>query len=550
MTVADILALLGGIGLFLFGMNIMSTGLRSAAGDNLQTILERATKNKIMSIVIGLGMTVLIQSSSATDMMVIGFVNSGMMNLAQAIGVIMGANIGTTITAKITVFNRSTYTPLLILIGAVMYLFIKKRTWKYIGSIILGFGMLFEGITLMKAAILPLSETPGFSSFLSALNNPLIAFLFGVGFTALLQSSSSSTVIFQAFAVQGLLSYNMAVYLIIGAAIGSVTPNLLASLTANRNGKRSAILNLLFNLFRAGIIVVLINVFPRILTWIQALSPNDIGRQIANTHTIFAIIAVVIEFFFTKQIIALTYRIIPKKPEETQAEEERSLIYMDRTSTTVPTIVVLRQAQLEIARMGRIAADNLRDALTCFFDYDEDLPDAVRDREVTVSILNGSISDRMVLLRRYELSKSHMRRMSMMTVATTDIGRLSDHAINIISYAEQMDSKNIMLSDEAENELKEMAEATMETVRLSLEIFATENYDRLDQLEEFESRVDDLQKMLIDHHVDRLMDSECEPLAGVIFSDIVTDLERCSDHAVNIAYALKERPNQVIHLKS
>ncbi len=547
MSVADILALLGGIGLFLFGMNIMSTGLRSAAGDNLQTILERATKNKIMAIVIGLGMTVLIQSSSATDMMVIGFVNSGMMNLTQAIGVIMGANIGTTITAQITAFNLSTFTPILILIGAVMYLFIKKRTWKYIGSIILGFGMLFEGITLMKAAILPLSETVWFSSFLTALSNPLIAFLFGVGFTALLQSSSSSTVIFQAFAVQGLLSYNMAVYLIIGAAIGSVTPNLLASLTANRNGKRSAILNLLFNLIRAGIIVVLINVFPQILNWIQNLSPYDIGRQIANTHTIFAIIAVVIEAFFTKQIIALTYRIIPKKPEETQAEEDRSLVYMDRTSTTVPTIVVLRQAQLEIAKMGRIAADNLRDALSCFFDYDEDLLNVVREREVTVSILNGSISDRMVLLRRYELSKSHMRRMSMMTVATTDIGRLSDHAINIIGYAEQMDNKNISLSEDAENELKEMAEATMETVRLSLEIFATENYDKLDRLEELESRVDDLQKILIDSHVDRLMNSECEPLAGVIFSDIVTDLERCSDHAVNIAYALKERPNQVIH---
>ncbi len=547
MTVADILALLGGIGLFLFGMNIMSTGLRSAAGDNLQSILERATKNKIMAIVIGLGMTVLIQSSSATDMMVIGFVNSGMMKLTQAIGVIMGANIGTTITAQITAFNLSTYTPLLLLIGALMYLFIKKRFWKYIGSIIMGFGMLFEGITLMKAAILPLSETPAFASFLTALSNPLIAFLFGVGFTALLQSSSSSTVIFQAFAMQGLLSYNMAVYLIIGAAIGSVTPNLLASLTANRNGKRSAILNLLFNLFRAGIIVVIINVFPRILLWIQALSPNDIGRQIANTHTIFAIIAVVIEFFFTKQIIALTYKIIPKKPEETQTEEDRSLVYMTGTSHSVPTSVVLRQAQLEITRMGRIAADNLRDALSCFFDYDENLVEKVREREVTVSILNGSISDNMVLLRRYELSKTHMRRMSMMTIATTDIGRLSDHAINIIGYAEQMDSKNIVLSNDAMRELKEMADATMDIVRLSLEIFSTEDYDRLDRLEELESSVDDLQKMLIDNHVNRLMNSECDPLAGVFFSDITTDLERCSDHAINIAYALKERPNQVIH---
>ncbi len=547
MTVADILALFGGIGLFLFGMNIMSSGLRNAAGDKLQGILERATKNKFMAILVGLGMTMLIQSSSATDMMVIGFVNSGMMKLTQAIGVIMGANIGTTITAQITAFNLSTYTPLLMLIGAVMYLFIKKRFWKYIGSIIAGFGMLFEGLTIMKEAILPLSETPAFSSFLMALNNPLLAFLFGVGFTALLQSSSSSTVIFQAFAIQGLLSYNMAVYLIIGAAVGSVTPNLLASLTTNRNGKRSAILNLLFNLFRAGIIVVIINVFPRLLVWIQALSPYDIGRQIANTHTIFAVIAVVIEFFFTKQIIALTYKIIPKKPEETQTEEDRALVYMDQTSKTIPASIVLTQAQLEITRMGRIAADNLQEALSCFFNYDENLLESVREREVTVSILNGSISDRMVLLRRYELSKTNMRRMSMMTIATTDIGRVSDHAINIIGYAEQMDSQHVELSAEAATELREMADATLEIVRLSLQIFSSEDYDLLDHLEDLESRVDDLQKMLIDNHVDRLMNSECNPLSGVIFSDIVTDLERCSDHAINIAYALKERPNQVIH---
>ncbi len=545
MSIAVIFALLGGIGLFLFGMTIMSTGLRNACGDNLQTILEKATTNKYMAILVGLGMTMVIQSSSATDVMVIGFVNSGMMKLTQAIGVIMGANIGTTITAQITAFNLSTFTPLMIFIGAIMYLFIKKRFWKHIGSIILGFGMLFEGITIMKSAIEPLAENPAFASFLSALSNPWIAFLFGIGFTALLQSSSSSTVIFQAFAIQGLLSYQMAVYLIIGAAIGSVTPNLLASLTANRNGKRTAVLNLLFNGIRAGIIVALINIFPQILTWIQALSPNDIGRQIANTHTIFAVIAVVIEMFFTKQIIALTYRIIPKRPEETKAEEDRSLMYMTRTAQ-VPTIVVLRQAQLEITRMGRIAADTLQDALQCFFHYEEDLAEKVREERETVKILNGAISERMVGLRRFDMSKANMRRMSMMTVATTDMGRLADHANNIVGYAEQLQGKGATLSDTAAAELHDMADTTMEAVRLSLEIFSTENYDKLDVLELLESQVDDFQKMLIDSHVTRLMNSECDPVSGVVFSDIVTDLERCSDHAINIAYAMKERQNQAL----
>ena len=208
------------------------------------------------------------------------------MTLAQAIGVIMGANIGTTITAQITAFDISTFAPLLLFGGAVMYLFLKKNLIKHIGSVIMGFGMLFEGITLMKSAIAPLAESPAFSDFLSQLNNPALALVFGVAFTALLQSSSSSTVIFQAFAVQGLLSYDVSVYLVIGAAIGSVTPNLLAGLTANREGKRSAILNLVFNLFRAGILIVLINIFPQIPDFIQSLSPADIGRQIANTHTI------------------------------------------------------------------------------------------------------------------------------------------------------------------------------------------------------------------------------------------------------------------------
>ena len=307
MSIAGIFSLLGGVGLFLLGMTIMSSGLKNACGENLQTILEHATKNKFIAILVGLGMTMLIQSSSATDVMVIGFVNSGMMNLAQAIGVIMGANIGTTITAQITAFNLSTFTPMLLFIGAILYLFMKKNLVKHVGSIIMGFGMLFQGITIMKAAIAPLSQSEGFISFLSTLSSPALALIFGVAFTALLQSSSSSIVIFQAFAVQGLLEYDVAVYLVIGAAIGSVTPNLLASLTANRNGKRCAILNLIFNLIRAGILIAIINIFPMFLDFIQGLSPNDIGRQIANTHSIFAIIAVVIEVFFTKQIIKLSY---------------------------------------------------------------------------------------------------------------------------------------------------------------------------------------------------------------------------------------------------
>ena len=240
MTPAQFLSLLGGVGLFLFGMTIMSTGIKNSCGDKLQVILEKATANKYVAVFVGLALTMIIQSSSATDVMVIGFVNSGLMNLAQAIGVIMGANIGTTVTAQITAFNISTFTPLLLFAGAIMYLFFKRNIVRHIGSVIMGFGMLFEGVSIMKVAIKPLSETQFFIDFMTTLKNPAIAFIFGVIFTSIMQSSSSAIVIFQAFCVQGLIGFDVAIYLIIGAAIGSVTPNILASLTANRNGKRTA----------------------------------------------------------------------------------------------------------------------------------------------------------------------------------------------------------------------------------------------------------------------------------------------------------------------
>lgn len=377
MSIADVFSLLGGVGLFLFGMTMMSSGLKNACGENLQQILEKATKNKYIAILIGIGVTMLIQSSSATDVMVIGFVNSGMMTLSQAVGVIMGANVGTTITAQITAFDLASDAPLILFIGVILYLFVKQRLVKHFGEIIMGFGMLFVGISIMKAAILPLSETETFIRFMTNLDNPAIALLFGIGFTALLQSSSSSTVIFQTFAVDGILNFNTVAYLVIGAAIGSVTPNILASLTTNRNGKRSALLNLIFNIFRAVILIALINIFPQILTWIQSLSPNDIGRQIANMHTIFAIIAVVVEMPFTDQIIKLTEKIIPLKEEESETLEERKLKYMVNLGT-LPQGVAIAQAHKEVTRMGRIAAKNLRNSVRCFFNYKPELADSVR----------------------------------------------------------------------------------------------------------------------------------------------------------------------------
>ena len=541
MTAFEFFSLLGGVGLFLYGMTIMSTGLKNACGERLRTILEYATKNKMVSVLVGVAVTMLIQSSSATDVMVIGFVNSGMMTLGQAIGVIMGANIGTTITAQITAFNISAYAPLILFVGAVMYLFFKRNMTKYIGCIIMGFGMLFEGVSLMKSAIAPLAQTPAFIAFISGLENPLVTVIFGVAFTALLQSSSSATVIFQAFAMEGIITFHTAAYLCIGAAIGSVTPNILASLTSSRNGKRTALLNLLFNLFRAAFLMCLLAIFPRILDLIQSLSPDNVGRQIANTHTIFAIVAVLVMLPFTDKIVKLSQVILPLKPEENRSVEERKLIYMTQPGDIAPA-AALNQAHKEIVRMGKIAQDNLRMSVVCFFDPDDEKAELVEETEDTVNYLERAILAKLVELRTPDMHQQDLELVYRMTLTVSDIERLSDHAENIIEYAAQVHSGKARITPAAMKELRSMTELALQSVDLCLSIFESKDYSRLPEAEALEEQVDRARETLTQNHIKRLMDSNCEPQGGVVFNDMITDLERCSDHAINIAASLYMDP--------
>lgn len=543
MTAAEIFKLLGGVGLFLFGMTIMSSGLKNAAGEQMRVILEHATKNRVVAVIVGIGVTMVIQSSSATDMMVIGFVSSGLMTLAQAVGVIMGANIGTTITAQITAFNLATFAPLILFVGAIMYLFMKKRLVKHIGEIILGFGMLFLGISIMKESIIPLSQSRSFISFLSTLSNPFIAVIFGVTFTALLQSSSSSTVIFQAFTVQGLLDYNVALYLCIGAAIGSVTPNLLASLTTNRDGKRTAFLNLIFNLIRTAILMLLLAAFPAIPDLIRGLTPNDIGRAVANAHTFFAITAVIIELPFAGLIVRLAQRLLPLRPEETRHTEERKLVFMLPDShDTVPSVAI-SQARKEILRMGQFARDNLARAVDCFFTRSDETASEVEVTEDTINFMEHAITKALIHLRSLDLSDRDVHRVSMMMRVVSDIERLSDHAENIVEYMIKMKHDHAELSEEALAELKEIAQLSIYSIDFCLNIFANDSFDLIPQAEKIECDVDAMERRLVSNHIARLMESKCDPLGGVIFTDMVFDLERCSDHAINIACALSDHPS-------
>ena len=544
MTIWEMISMLGGVGLFLYGMTAMSTGLKNAAGDKLRGILERVTTNRVAAVLIGILVTVLIQSSSATDMMVIGFVNSGLMSLSQAIGVIMGANIGTTVTAQITAFNLTAFAPLLLFAGCVMNLFAKKATLRHIGSIILGFGMLFVGIGLIKTSISSLADEPVFISFLSTMDHPAAAVLFGIAFTALLQSSSSSVVIFQAFAVEGLLSYHQCVYLVIGAAVGSVTPNLLASLTTDRNGKRTALLNLFFNLLRAALLLTLITLFPAILEGIRSLSPNDVARQIANTHTLFAVFAVLVMLPFSDLLVRLSQRLLPLLPSEQRTQEQQRLVYLVNAEKNLP-VIALRQGMLEINRMGRIARDNLDTALQYFFDpAQSNLFVQVEANEQTVDYLNHAISDKLVQLRSLNLSDRDVFRLSKMMQVVSNYERVSDHAENIIEFAEKLKNAGGQISDAAMQELRVMGDAVLETLDVSMQVFEKEDFSLLPQAEALEQRVDDMQEQYVQNHINRLMTTACDPLGGVIFTDMCTDLERCSDQAINVATALTHMPKR------
>ncbi|MCR5451018.1 MAG: Na/Pi cotransporter family protein [Lachnospiraceae bacterium] len=537
MDLDNLFALVGGVGLFLYGMTLMSSGLQNVAGDKMREILESVTSNRFKSVLLGVLVTLLIQSSSATDMMVIGFVNSGIMQLTEALGVILGANIGTTVTAQVTAFDLTAFAPFLLFAGCIMYLFLKKPTIKYAGTIILGFGMLFVGVGMIKEAILPLADSPWFISFISKLSNPFLAVIFGVLFTALLQSSSSATVIFQAFAIQGLLDYKTAVYLVIGAAIGSVTPNILASLTTNRNGKRTALLNLEFNLFRAVFLSILIGIFPGILDLIQSISPDNIGRQIANTHTIFAITAVLVTMPFFTPLVKLTERIIPILPEENREREGKKLLYMVDPSHTLPA-VALRQAMLEVTRMGKMARNNLADSLESFFSKDHELEDKVFSTESIVDYLSHEITDKLVELRSQELSEIDKFRVSKLTLVVSNFERISDHAENIVEYKQKIGSGKEILTKSARKELKEMGQATLESIDASIAVFENEDFSLLPHAQELEEKVDNYQDEITTNHVRRLMKGKCDPMTGVVYTDIVTDLERCSDHGINIATAL------------
>jgi len=536
MDMLGIFMFLGGLGLFLYGMNVMSDGLELAAGDNLRVLLERMTKNRLLGVLVGAGVTAVIQSSSATTVMVVGFVNAGLMNLMQAIGVIMGANIGTTITAQILTLKISDYAPLILFVGAALFMFVKKKLAKNIGMVILGFGVLFVGLNMMGDAVAPLKENEGFVSILAAFDNPFLAVIIGAVFTAIIQSSSAAVGVTQAFAAQGIIGFDVAIFIIMGMNIGTCVTAVIASMSSNKASKRAALMHVVFNVLGTLIFGIAIYVLPVIKTFIVNMSPDDVARQVANLHLIFNVASTVLLFPFAKYIVKIVELIIPTGNEPKLAE--RRLVYLDKNITLTPSIAVT-QASREVCRMGRITIENFAKAVEAFFSMDSKLAKEVLEVEGTINYLNHQIAGCLVHIRALDLSPIDLEKLGMMFHVISDIERIGDHAENIAEYELIASDEKMRISVPALGELREMAEKTVEAINESMDIYEHELFDRLPIASALEEEVDDYQELLINNHVKRLMMDKCDPRGGVMFTDMVTDLERCADHAINIAYAIQ-----------
>jgi len=534
--IQNIFMVSGGLGLFLFGMQIMSDGLNNLAGDRMRAILERITSNRFLGVLVGTFITAIIQSSSATTVMLVGFVNAGLMTLVQAVSVSMGAAIGTTITAQIVALKIDPFAPFIIFTGFLMYVVFKKRNIKNTGYILLGFGILFFGMSTMGVPLKVFAAEPSFKSVLSAFENPFLAFSAGLIFTCVIQSSSAATgIIITLIGVgTGTITFHTAVFLTMGSNIGTCITAGLASLAANREGKRLALAYTLFKIIGTIILGSVLLIFPGILNWFETTWPDSPKTQVAMYHTMFNTTITVMLVGFTGQLAWLARKIIPESPNETA--NVKRLIYLDAGTFKIPSTAIT-QARRELSRMGQITVDNLKMSIESLFTKNIEKAEKVLEIEKTIDFLNNEITSWLVKIRGLGLSESDIEKAGRMLHTVADIERLGDHAENIAEYTLLLD-RGIKISPTALEELKTLSAESVKTVELALDIFSTTDETYLAEANRLEEQVDKLAKNCVESHIQRLKDEICDPRGGVIFTDMVIDLERCADHAINIAYSI------------
>ncbi|WP_308618798.1 Na/Pi cotransporter family protein [uncultured Eubacterium sp.] len=539
MGISNIISLLGGLGLFLFGMKYMSDGLNQVAGNKMRLLLEKLTRNRFKGFLLGVLVTAVIQSSSATTVMLMGFLNAGIMDLAQATGVIIGANIGTTITAVLIAIDVSAIAPFCIFIGTVMALFSKKQTQKFIGQIILGFGVLFFGLKYMSGpeAMGVLKTSAAFQTFITKANNPFLGLLIGFIMCSVLQSSSASIGVLQALAMTSasLMPMKFAIYLIIGINVGSAMPLFLSAIGAKTNAKRAAVIYFIFDFVGMLIFTPIALIFPQYAEWITTLSDNG-SVQVAIAHIIFKVVTAFVMLPFIKWVVKLSEVIIKPKEHDTRLRFE----FIDKKISNNPISTAL-QIGSEVERMARLVRHNFVIACEGFLVMDNSKQRELEENEELINWLNHNISDFMITVTSKEITGDVSEYIGKLFHVITDLERIGDHAENIMRRVTTAKEENYEFSDRGIAEFKEIYEVDLELLDRALGAFTNKHLTDAEehQLHYLEDTIDYLTLQAQDNHVQRLREKKCHTSSGVIFTKALQDLERVGDHSYNIAWAAR-----------
>lgn len=531
---AIVSGLIGGLGLFLFGMKLMGDGLENAAGEKLKSIIEKVTSNRIIGVLVGAFVTAIIQSSSATTVMVVSFVNAGLMNLVQAASIIMGANIGTTITAQMVSFNLEGIAPLVIGIGVIITLVAKNKKVRDIASILLGFGLLFLGMGMMSGAMKPVADSDIFKHFVVLVgDNIFLGILAGLLMTALVQSSSATTGILIALAASGAIKLNVALPIILGCNIGTCITALISAVGVSKTAKKAAIIHLLFNVIGTIIFIPFVGILVNI---VQSISPGSVARQVANAHTIFNITVTLILLPFINFLVLIANKILPGDDKV----EKKDTIYLDDKLLENPVIASV-QAEKETLRMAEKARENFILSMEAFRDSSLEHAEKVMKNEEIIDTLEKDIADYLMKISQSELSGDVNNSVTANFHVISDLERIGDHAKNIAELAIEKVNGKVHYDEEEKQDLKVMYNTTLEVVEMAFNTYENKDLNNIDSLAKLEDAIDNMEKELRKSHIKRLSSKKASAHGSVIFLDIISNLERIGDHAVNIAEVISER---------
>ena len=537
MSVSGLLSLLGGLALFLYGMQMMSSGLEAAAGSKMKLILERLTVNRFLGVLVGAGITAVIQSSSATTVMVVGFVNSGMMTLNQAVWIIMGANIGTTITGQLIALDVGALAPLFAFIGVAMVVFVKMPRAHHIGQIMAGLGVLFIGMEMMSSSMMPLRDSQAFVDLMTRFSNPLLGIAVGALFTALIQSSSASVGILQALATSGAISFSSSVFILFGQNIGTCITAVLASIGTSRSAKRATIIHLMFNIIGTVLFTILCILFP-LADLVASFTPDAPAAQIANMHTIFNIVTTLLLLPLGNQLASLAVRILPEQPEENR--DEMHLEYLtpvqvsSKDGNLGASAIHIGQLQQELDRMLDMAQDNIETSFDAVLSRDSSLLTKAEKMESYLDFLNKEISKYISRLITYETNEQGSSIVSSYFTITGNIERIGDHAINICGYSKLLEERHIQFSAQAQEEICQMRDICLEALN-ALHQREAGDLLWLTDVSALEQRIDDMTDLFRKDQLERMKAGTCSDEACILYSELLTDFERIGDHVLNIA---------------